>query len=389
MRIRGTVTRFFEEKGFGFIAVEGRDDVFVHIKAVQDPNLRTIQKGQVVEFEIVEGRDGRPAAGRVMLLGASSPGPRADAVPSATARILRGDNAGSRSPRPPRRNRDESRNEAAASPLIPVRASVKAAVELAAESDSFHVGLRFYKYVDTWTKKRGWSLDTESKRDQQRESRRDPKREFLERVIALNDRMRSGDGAALLADAHARVTALTAGLANQGWVTKCVSLRTSWRFVSGLGISHPFETGLALHHTLGVPFLPGPSVKGAARDIGEQEGPPDVDVFGDPKQAGQVVFFDALPVTWPALELDIVNPHYGDYYEDPNVAPGDWLMPVPVNFLAIAANQAFRFIVAARARESSGRSSCDLATKALSFVEEAAKTGGLGGKSSVGYGYFI
>ncbi|WP_141243775.1 cold shock-like protein CspB, partial [Bacillus sp. 7705b] len=50
------------EKGFGFIEVEGQDDVFVHFSAIQGEGFKTLEEGQSVSFEIVEGNRGPQAA---------------------------------------------------------------------------------------------------------------------------------------------------------------------------------------------------------------------------------------------------------------------------------------------------------------------------------------
>lgn len=58
----GKVKWFSPEKGYGFIAREGGDDVFVYFSAIQDEGFKTLNEGQDVEFEIVEGARGPQAA---------------------------------------------------------------------------------------------------------------------------------------------------------------------------------------------------------------------------------------------------------------------------------------------------------------------------------------
>ena len=57
----GTVKFFNAEKGYGFIAREGGDDVFVHFSNIQGSGYRTLEEGQKVEFDIAPGRKGDEA----------------------------------------------------------------------------------------------------------------------------------------------------------------------------------------------------------------------------------------------------------------------------------------------------------------------------------------
>ena len=59
---QGTVKWFNAEKGFGFIEVEGENDVFVHFSAIQGEGFKTLDEGQKVEFEVVKGNRGPQAA---------------------------------------------------------------------------------------------------------------------------------------------------------------------------------------------------------------------------------------------------------------------------------------------------------------------------------------
>lgn len=62
----GTVKWFNTTKGFGFIAPDdGGKDVFVHVSAVQAAGMTGLADNQKIEFELIEGRDGRQMAGNL------------------------------------------------------------------------------------------------------------------------------------------------------------------------------------------------------------------------------------------------------------------------------------------------------------------------------------
>lgn len=60
-RETGTVKWFDAAKGYGFIAREAGDDVFVHFRAIRGTGYRTLEDGQQVEFGVVQGDKGLQA----------------------------------------------------------------------------------------------------------------------------------------------------------------------------------------------------------------------------------------------------------------------------------------------------------------------------------------
>jgi len=107
-----------------------------------------------------------------------------------------------------------------------------------------------------------------------------------------------------------------------------------------------------------------------------------VELFGTTKNEGRGIFLDALPEPpsgdgdWKLFEWDIMNPHYGPYYQN-GEPPGDWHNPVPVFFLTVRKEMPFIFGVGGEMK--------DLARDLLRL---ALKYHGVGAKTSLGYGRF-
>lgn len=171
---------------------------------------------------------------------------------------------------------------------------------------------------------------------------------------------------------------------------------TEWRFVSGLGAAHPLETGFVWHRTLGVPYLPGSSVKGMMRawadpkrGWGASASEERVaELFGSQDGAGRLVVFDALPLKAPRLELDILNIHYQPYYKGgaEQSPPADYLSPVLVYFLTVGEGQPFEFALAPRQGIHGAAADVD---EGICLLDEALRTLGAGARTATGYGRFV
>ncbi len=65
--MQGTVKWFNADKGYGFIESSDGGDVFVHFSAIQGEGFKTLEEGQSVEFDVIEGNRGPQAANVVRL----------------------------------------------------------------------------------------------------------------------------------------------------------------------------------------------------------------------------------------------------------------------------------------------------------------------------------
>lgn len=228
----------------------------------------------------------------------------------------------------------------------------------------------------------------------------DDRRRFLERV---RDRFNAHQGERpwreACASEAARLAAAAESFRAHGRPVETFEMDTQGRLLVGMGYKNALEVGLTFHHPGGFPFLPGSSVKGLTRSWAEdvEEATPELvhRVFGTASKdehdaerdmvAGAVCFLDALPVRFPRFDLDLMNPHYGAYYQDDADAtpPGDWLEPKPITFLTVAPGQRFRFALVGRTAGDT-----DAVATAKGWLTQALAELGAGGKTSAGYGSF-
>ena len=185
--------------------------------------------------------------------------------------------------------------------------------------------------------------------------------------------------------------------------------KTYWRLIVGLGSNTTLETGLTLHSIYGLPIIPGSALKGLTRayaatedstmyidkpgKLGEKipstklaDDPPDIQrIFGKQDDAGTVIFFDAIVMNKFSLTLDIMNPHYSNYYGKGD-APSNDQNPIPVPFLTIS-NATFQFAVAPR--DYSKQQHRDNTVRAKQWLKLALRDYGIGSKTSADYGFFV
>ncbi|WP_298819058.1 type III-B CRISPR module RAMP protein Cmr6 [Chloroflexus sp.] len=162
------------------------------------------------------------------------------------------------------------------------------------------------------------------------------------------------------------------------------------RLIVGLGDKGVAETGITLHHTYGVPYIPGSALKGLAsayahlRLDGAEWRKGGIDhtiLFGTTDTSGYITFFDALYIPGSAeqnrpLARDVVTGHHPEYYvgNEPK-PPADWDSPNPVPFLTATG----RYLIAVAGPER-------WAQTALMILGMALRDLGIGAKTAAGYG---
>ncbi len=199
---------------------------------------------------------------------------------------------------------------------------------------------------------------------------------------------------------------------------KPFELKTDYRLIIG-GEATVYETSMRLHHIYGIPYIPASGIKGVVRSYiitekfatelknykdrytkfeeevlfakdekGEYKEKGFVDVFGSQEKEGKVTFFDAFPVSEPKLKVDIMNPHYGDYYSK-KIAPTDTMKLNPIPFLTVE-NTKFGFLIGAKEKlETFSIKDKNNNHKTIeTWLKKALQNHGLGAKTAVGYGYF-
>ncbi|WP_022855930.1 type III-B CRISPR module RAMP protein Cmr6 [Thermodesulfobacterium thermophilum] len=220
-------------------------------------------------------------------------------------------------------------------------------------------------------------------------------------------------------------------------IAKSYSLFTSSRLIVGLGSTSVLETSIKLHHIYGVPYIPSTAIKGLLRayklwkladwdmelfsafeyaiklvyekckepekefcerlnNIQKKELKPEANIlldktemifkkknelfeilqiFGSQVNRGSLIVFDAYPEQLNGFEIDIMNPHYPDYYQD-NQPPADWQNPNPVKFLVLPAGTRFNFYF------------LNPYEQLESDLKNALQLLGIGAKTALGYGVF-
>ena len=174
-------------------------------------------------------------------------------------------------------------------------------------------------------------------------------------------------------------------------------LQTDGRLIVGLGSENILETGIRLHHTYGVPVLPGSALKGLAAHFCSTVWGAEVDqykrdsayhklLFGATDESGCITFHDGwlTPDSHDPLRIDVMTPHHPEW-TDGKKTPTDFDSPVPVPFLSVEGK--FYVCVAWNGPDSLHASAWT--ERAMEILTLALADWGIGGKTSSGYGRLV
>lgn len=184
--------------------------------------------------------------------------------------------------------------------------------------------------------------------------------------------------------------------------------KVGWRLACGTGIPNPVGNGFDFDPIIGVPIINGTAIKGLCRhsakisgcdesELTRLFGPETIETGQTVPSTGVILFFDALPVIWPKLSVDIINCHHSSYYtrmgknEQKNESdwPRETEKPVPVFFLTVDSKTEFIFRISTRNRSQKDREKeLKDREKAFDFLSLGLEYFGIGAKTSVGYGVF-
>lgn len=227
-----------------------------------------------------------------------------------------------------------------------------------------------------------------------------------------------GHAGSALQSLHMRQACFLKSVHDNGGFCLEITARLATPYVSGLGGTHPTETGFILDRNTGLPYIPASGIKGVLRmahSINIAEAHPELlrqtpdglelpdtepslrKYFGDTDTAstnavrGQLVFLDAFPASVPTMKKDIMNPHFGKYY-DGTLAPVETENPIPLMFMSVLEGVDFKFRVIAlplapdtdspvmRKFDDNDRAAI------LAMFTRAGEQLGFGAKTAVGYG---
>jgi len=225
--------------------------------------------------------------------------------------------------------------------------------------------------------------------------------------------------------------------------------KPEYKLIIGLGSPSVYEISLTLNHIYGIPYIPGQTIKGVLRnyvinkffdlsekdrlniakkvlnkelmdfedlkkeqkqrvykEIAKEKESKALEnelfkfIFGSQNNQGNIIFFDTFPDGEIKIDIDIINNHFPEYYEDKEgkVPPADWQNPRPIKFLVVK-DTPFNFFIGIKkginypdglekfGNKKSITTKEELLNYVFNLLKEALEFNGIGAKTSIGYGY--
>lgn len=171
----------------------------------------------------------------------------------------------------------------------------------------------------------------------------------------------------------------------QNYKIKKILLKTKEKLIIGFGNPNILEVGFSFHYLYGVPYIPGCELKGIVKYYYKEEKKLTDEseeiskIFGNNDMKSSILFTDAFLTdsNESPFEIDIMNPHYGKYYNDKN-PPADYLEPKPIFFIVLKENVIFETYIISKDE--------DKLKEVKGMMSNYFPKYGLGAKTTVGYG---
>lgn len=364
-RENGTISKWFDKKGYGFISFDGYDrDVFVHISSFKKKGIKSekIKVNERIECKIAQGKKGLECKDVIFL---KNDNISRNKVYSKKKSISRG---------------TKERGKF----YLPV--DTKEILDLKI-CDNLNLIVNKYPEFDKDIKADIKTTYEYIKNKNQKENYKIINNIYIKRLRKMLDTFQ-----------------------DKNYLVEKRKYKIDWRLAIGLGEASVYETSIKLHHIYGFPFIPASTFKGTVRSwvinnyySGEEDEALEDDifsyVFGSPKKKdvsekkGNIVFFDVYPIHSPNIEFDIINTHYSDYYQNGMTSPpGDYENPNLVNFLTVK-DTTFEFTYGynkdfIQKEDTSTKFHKEINETINQWIDEVLNYQGIGAKTSAGYGYF-
>lgn len=217
------------------------------------------------------------------------------------------------------------------------------------------------------------------------------KKALFEKIVKLNINSQ-------LKEIHAKIKSTIDNL-KEKYISINFEMKTKTRLIVGFGSPSTLETSILLDNVLGIPYIPGSSLKGCFRNYVKIYLNDNSDlkkqiklIFGSEKDnddnniEGNLFFYNSYPVAVEnqsnIFDIDVINVHYQDYYAGNEKKPNEYKNPIPINFLCIRPGVKFKFYLFLKNKLKDLKDDIEMNFKNM------LKDHGVGAKTNIDFGYF-